>query len=362
MRGLPREVKACLMKAKESALLAVESYNRPGATFRSGGYVVLMVVAWTALFHAVFLKRGIKPLHVEVRSGHYVRYTKVDGDNKAWELAECIRQYFGDKNPPARKNLEFFVGLRNKIEHRSMPQLDDQVFGECQALLLNFEELLRAEFGEKEALNESLSISLQFSTITPRGKAEALRRLQIKTYPTVSEYVARFRSSLSTDVLASQEYSYKVFLIPKTGNHAASCDLAVEFVGVNSLDDKTRESYERMLTLLKTKEREVAYPGHLLAQAVATRVQNAIGLRFITNDHTRCWKHFKVRPPTNSKDKSSTDTRYCVYHEPFDRYTYTDDWVKLLVTTLSKPEKYQAILGRDATPVARAPDESVESE
>jgi len=31
--------------------------------------------------------------------------------------------------------------LRNKIEHRSMPQLDPSIFGECQAMLLNFDEM-----------------------------------------------------------------------------------------------------------------------------------------------------------------------------------------------------------------------------
>ncbi len=35
MRDLPYEVKALLQKARESALLAVETYNRPTATFRS---------------------------------------------------------------------------------------------------------------------------------------------------------------------------------------------------------------------------------------------------------------------------------------------------------------------------------------
>ena len=141
MKGLPREVLSTLAKARESALLAVGIYNRPGTEFRSGGYIVLMVIAWTALFHAIFLKMGLKPFHVKLRRGKYIRYEKVDGDNKAWELAECVRQFYGNKNTPARKNLEFFVGLRNKIEHRTMPYLDDQIFGECQALLLNFEDL-----------------------------------------------------------------------------------------------------------------------------------------------------------------------------------------------------------------------------
>ena len=38
--------------------------------------------------------------------------------------------------PPSRKNIEFFLGLRNKIEHRYYPELDPALYGECQAMLM----------------------------------------------------------------------------------------------------------------------------------------------------------------------------------------------------------------------------------
>jgi len=43
MKGLPYEVKALLQKARDSAILAVETYNHPTAVFRSAAYVVLML-------------------------------------------------------------------------------------------------------------------------------------------------------------------------------------------------------------------------------------------------------------------------------------------------------------------------------
>lgn len=55
-RGLPKAVKKCLEKSRDSALLAVETYNKPAVKFKSGGYIVLMVISWTSLFHAVFFK------------------------------------------------------------------------------------------------------------------------------------------------------------------------------------------------------------------------------------------------------------------------------------------------------------------
>jgi Protein of unknown function (DUF3644) len=127
MRGLPRQVKAALEKARDSALLAVEE---------SGGYITLMVIAWTSLFHAVFFRKKTKPFRRKANK----RYEKIEGDFKYWELDECLRQYYGaDTSNPVRKHLESFIPLRNKIEHRSMPQLDANIFGECQAMLLNFD-------------------------------------------------------------------------------------------------------------------------------------------------------------------------------------------------------------------------------
>ena len=49
MRGLPRQAKGALEKARDSALLAVEIYNKPAVKFKSGGYITLMVTRFAIL-------------------------------------------------------------------------------------------------------------------------------------------------------------------------------------------------------------------------------------------------------------------------------------------------------------------------
>ena len=78
MRGFPRNVKSALEKARDSALLAIEVYNKPAVKFKSGGYISLMVIAWTSLFHAIFFKRKLKPFYRRKNR----RFVKVDGDFK----------------------------------------------------------------------------------------------------------------------------------------------------------------------------------------------------------------------------------------------------------------------------------------
>ena len=104
-KGLSRLVRNHLDKARAAALAAVEAYNKPGSHFRTAHYIVMMTMAWTALFHALFFKNGRRPWHRKKTAGKGVRYVYIEGEPKHWELAECIKEYFSDKNPPERANL-----------------------------------------------------------------------------------------------------------------------------------------------------------------------------------------------------------------------------------------------------------------
>ena len=102
----------------DAALLAVEVYNKPRTTFRSQAYIVLMIIAWTRLFHAYFNKTiGNKYYHKKENG----RYELIDGERKAWELKTCINRY-GNLSEPVKANLDFFIGLRNKIEHHNVTE------------------------------------------------------------------------------------------------------------------------------------------------------------------------------------------------------------------------------------------------
>jgi len=152
VKRIGKTVRPHLQKALDSSLLAVEIYNKPAVSFKSSGYyITLMVIAWTALFHAIFFSKRIKPY----RKNSKRHYEMVDGDFKHWELSECLRAYYGsDTCNAVRKNLEFFIPLRNRIEHRHLPELDANIFGECQAMLLNFDDMVAQEFGAKHCLSK----------------------------------------------------------------------------------------------------------------------------------------------------------------------------------------------------------------
>ncbi len=290
MRGPGQNVKDCLAKAKVSALQAVEIYNKPSAPFRSGGYVVLMVIAWTSLFHAAFFKRQQKPYY---RRGGSKRFQRVDGDYRWWELSTCLDEYYREARSPVRTNLEFFARLRNKIEHRSLPDLDPMIFGECQAMLFNFDEFIAAEFGENHRLAESLFFSLQFKKAQP----VATKSKSASGWTEVSTFVQAFRSTLSADVHQSNAYSFQVYLLPRIGNHRSSADIAVEWVAYDPANAAEMEQYEQVAALIKEKHVPVFNLGGYKPSQVAPLVSAGIGREFGTfHHHLIAWRRYGVRP------------------------------------------------------------------
>lgn len=342
-RKLSIETEANLRKAREAALLAVETYNRPGTAFRSAGYVVLMVIAWTALFHAIFGKKRVKPYYRQ--KAHPTRFERVDGDFKHWELSECVQQFFKDQNPAVRKNLEFFIKLRNKIEHRFLPPLDVRVFGECQALLGNFENLMCESFGNKYALSANLAFALQFGRNVHAAQQTALRGAVKRNFQSVRKFIEAFRSSLSDDIYADQNYSFKVFLIPKVGASRSADDIAVEFVKYDPSKPEEMSKYNKVVTLIKPKQVNVINatgfkPGEVVSM-VAARLK---GKTFNQASHTRCWHHFNARPPKGAVDASMCSPQFCSYDAVHKDYVYTQHWVDFLVEKLSDDTTFAAVM------------------
>jgi hypothetical protein len=257
-----------------------------------------MCIAWTALFHAIFFKRKRKPFYRKASNRRH--FERVENDKRAWELSNCLAEFWGTERPAVRLNLEFFVKLRNKIEHRSMPGIDIDIFGECQALLFNFEDLLTEEFGCKYAINESLSLALQFSCNRNEHQQQAIRKLHKGLAKDITAYIDAFRTSLSTEQLQDMQFSYKVFLFPKPANHERSADLAVEFI---KYDPNNPEEMARInhavalikptnLTISQTAARLTDLPGGIPVRLVTD--MNATAVRAINYDVTHPYRQMDL--------------------------------------------------------------------
>jgi hypothetical protein len=351
MRGLSRNAKGALEKALDSALLAVEVYNKPAVKFKSGGYISLMVIAWTSLFHASFFKRKLKPFYRK-ENGHFI---KLEGDFKYWELDECLRQFYQtDTGNPIRKNLEFFIPLRNRIEHRSMPELDASIFGECQAMLLNFDGMVEKTFGSKYCLRESLSFALQ---LFPSSANLAAAIQHNPTTKPVVDFIQQYRSTISAEVAGSGKFAFKAFLI-QVGNHKSESALPIQFVHYDKLSEDQKKQLSNFAVMVKNKEVPVANPDTMKAGDVVKKVQAGLGNpqierggkrvnRFNLTIHARCWKRYKARPEGGSQNPEATDWKYCIYDKRHNDYGYTQAWVDFLIDKLKEQTEFDIVCGSE---------------
>jgi len=352
-KRLPKIVRDHLEKARAAAIAAVEAYNKPGSHFRTAHYIVLMVMAWTALFHAIFFKSGRRPWHRK-KTKKGVRYQRVDGEPKHWELETCLDEYYQDRNPPDRANLRFLLGLRHKIEHRHLPELDPVLYGECQAALLNFEELLAREFGARYSLSESLAVSLQFSKAVPPQKAAAMRLHLAAAGKDVLEFIDAFRGGLPDEVVNDPKYSFRVYLVPKATGRPGAADVAVEFVPYDPNAPEEMEQLKRVVTLIKERQVPVANLELLRAKQAVERVKQALPFPFTMGAHIAAWSYYEVRPPGGAEKPERTKAKYCVYDKAHGDYLYTQEWVDFLVKQLADPAEYERMTGKKP-PAAPAP-------
>jgi len=243
------KVKQILEGSIDAALLGVEVYNKPRTCFRSQNFIVLMIIAWTRLFHAHFHKT-IGDKYYYKRDG---KYEIIDGDRKAWDLSTCIDK-FGKLNKSVEANLRFFIKLRNKIEHKTTlaSQTDTVIFGECQSLLYNYETVLQDLFDPEYALHESLVFSLQFSRLRKSEQSLAHKSALLREMRDILDYITKYRDALPEEVYNSQEFSIKLICVPRISNTNRQ-DLAVEFVKWNELSEADKQKYTKINAIIKER-------------------------------------------------------------------------------------------------------------
>lgn len=328
------KTKSTLDSSVDSALLAVEVYNKPRTTFRTQAYISLMIIAWTRLLHA-YLNLTIGDKYYYKKKGSN-RYEMVDGERKAWELKTCISKY-GKLSEAEKANLELFIKLRNKIEHRNINknEVDTLLFGECQSLLFNYEKHIIDHFGEEYALSENLVYSLQFSALRKKEQVVANKRALSADYAEIKRFVDNFRSSLTDSVFNSQEYSIKLIQIPKIANTNRS-DLAIEFVRWDSLSAADKRNYKKLDAIIKDKivKQPVVNMGGMRPSKVLKLVENETKVKLSHNDHKCLLQIFGVRPDPEEEDPFNTIPEYCMFDELHNDYVYYQPWVECLVKIL----------------------------
>lgn len=324
--------------SKAEALIAVEFYNTTGERRSLEGFVVHMHLAWLYLLQAEFTRDDIDFRHWAKDDKGRLRIVRIDGEPKTWELATCVKQRWPAANEPIRRNLEFFIGLRNKIEHRYQDAIGAAVAGHAQAMILNYETELVGAFGADEGLADRLRFPVFVTSLIPSG-VDAIRRLRANLPARATRYINDFHEYLDQGVAADPRFEFRVHLVPQLGPRASS-DLAVNFVRLDELDADMRRALERLgntgLVATKVKREPVQHLNWHRPGAVVGLVAKSVP-GFSMNDHTEAWRRHGVRPDGHAADPAATDARYCLYDAAHGDFVYSDAWARKLIAELGPP-------------------------
>lgn len=335
-----------LEESRRQALVAIDFYNRPGDRRSYSDFIVHLHLAWQDLLLASRMKNDRQIYYQKNR-----RYQKnPDGSRKTWDLSRCLKEEYTESSP-IRQNLEFFIGLRNRIEHNFEDNLLVVTAPEAHACIINYEAELIRRFGDEFTLGSELKIPIFIHSLQPAEydyMAEMRRGIPSGTLNYISEFIA----GLPNEVTSDEKFSYRLALMPVKGPKTQA-DMALTFVNTHDLNEEEKLELlgKEGSVIIAEKYRNVLHGDEMLPKDIAKEVEARIPFRFSLNDFTQLRKKWGIGPVKSGEKKSLPDSdTFCLYSPAFKQFVYTPKLLDRIVEAIHTKEGYTAILGKEPRP------------
>ncbi len=280
-----------IAKSREAALSAIRTYNDPQVSFKSESFIVLMVIAWTYMLHAYYRSKGIEYRYFKQGPKKRIFDRTKHGAYKYWELEQCLNTSDSPIDQDTSNNLRFLIGLRHEIEHQMTRSLDAYLSGRYQACAINYNDYLKKLFTRKFSIDDQLSYSIQFSTITeeqltgPMPQATVPERLRA--------YIAEFDGELTHEQYNSPQYAFRMLFKKKLVNHPGQADRVVEFI---SQDTELAKQIDKEYWVQKHVEKRKYRAKDIVAQVKAAGFPQFN----LHGHHTRTWQSEDAKSPSKN--------------------------------------------------------------
>ena len=259
----------------EAMIAAVQTFNSAGLTFRAELFIVTAIIAWTYLLHAWFRREGVDHRY----SGQKTK----EGADKYWELGHCLKQGKCPAKGGVAKNLEFLIEIRHEIEHRSTNRIDDALGAKLQSCALNFNDLLKTEFGAQYGLEKRLPLALQFVSFGAEQRTALKKASGLPKH--IEAAIDAFEHGLTDEQFRDPAYRMSYGFVPMAAKKPGAADAAVQMVSPGS---EKADEIEKIIFKEVNKDR---YP----PGKVVEKVQAAGFPKFRMHDHTQLWKKLDAK-------------------------------------------------------------------
>lgn len=303
-----------LYRAREAMIAAVEIFNSPNMLFKVQIFPVLSQIAWTYLLHEYYVRKAIDV---------------VDENGNSLLLSQILVRDDCPLEGDVKKNLTATKILRDNVEHKTLASIGRTYWPLFQANCLNFDQTIRKLFGENTGLQDSLSVSLQFS------KMDIDQLSQLQAYDLTPEIEAIDNAIAEGVGLSGEEGANYQFKVSYHFEKATKGDSHIVF-SQNNPDAKAKKN---VLTQKVVGDELWPYkPGDVVA-----KVRAEADPSFNAHHHQLAWKKFGARPRPKAKNPADCKKDYCHYHSAHDDYTYSEKWVEFLKGVVSDAEEFESL-------------------
>jgi hypothetical protein len=142
-------------------------------------------------------------------------------------LGYCLKHSKSPLTKGMIDNLKFLLDLRHEIEHRSTSRIDDAISTQLQACCINFNNVIKAQFGPQYGLERRLPIALQFMTFSSDQRAVLKRAANLPR--NIETLMDDFSARMTTEEKLDPDFAFRVNFTPVLANRSASADEVIEF-------------------------------------------------------------------------------------------------------------------------------------
>ena len=332
-----------LEESRRQALVAIDFYNRPGDRRSYSDFIVHLHLAWQDLLLASRMKENRQIYYQAKRK--YVK--NQDGSRKTFDLSRCLKEEYAEDNP-IKSNLEFFIGLRNRIEHNFEDCLLVVTASEAHACIINYEGELIRRFGDEFTLGNDLKIPIFIHSLQP-AEYDYMAEMRRGIPRATRNYITEFMAGLPKETSSDEKFSYRLALMPVKGPKTEA-DMALTFVNIHELseDDKLQLMGKEGSVIIAEKFRNVVHGDEMLPKVIAKKVEERIDFKFTLNDFTQLRKSWEIGPARSGDKKGLPKSEtYCLYSPAFKQFVYTPKLLNQVVNALSTKEKYVETMGKE---------------
>ncbi len=314
-----------LYSSLESALLAVESYNKPNTLFKTENFIILMINAWLKLSHAYLNHKNI-----DFKEG------KIDNQlkgRKTISFQESLNKLLNENaiSNLTKANLEFCLKLRDQIEHSYIRDkyFDSKYWAKYQLMINDYVKFFEFNFSEKYLKDLRLNFALQLS---PHIMSEEQEKLFIKDMTKdvksflklMSNYEAKhIVKNLSKEDLAC--YPLQVNAYINIVNRASDADIIL-----NNLQSGISEAEGNKLVAVLKSNREGLPPKRFIEEKVNLKLD--VNRRLQHSDLHPISRALEIKP--KEKKSSHSVKKFCFWDDCSSQYLYTDEYANYLVNIL----------------------------